>query len=77
MKKEKLYVVEKVLKELEASIIWEFQGVFDCKDNAEQECKDLNYFIGPIFLNDSIPEETTTWPGCYYPKAKRRINHGL
>jgi hypothetical protein len=49
---------------------WEFSGVFDDEQKAIDQCKDKSYFIGPVELNQILPEEPTIWPGCYYPLYK-------
>lgn len=47
---------------------WEFQGIFDTENKAIDACKTPNDFIGPCYLNEEIPQESTYWPGAYYPK---------
>jgi hypothetical protein len=47
---------------------WEFQGVFDDKQKAVEACRDCTYFIGPVRLNEKLPDEMKEWPGAYYPK---------
>ena len=50
---------------------WEVQGVFDSEQKAIAACVDDQYFIGPLTLNEEMPQETMReWPGAYYPKAK-------
>lgn len=51
---------------------WEFQGVFDQKSMAENACKDDRHFVGPVNLNEMIPDEPRIWPGAYYPKTGER-----
>lgn len=47
---------------------WEFCGVFDNEEIAIKACKTQNHFIAPVLLNVKlIDEETTEWPGLYYP----------
>jgi hypothetical protein len=48
---------------------WEFMGVFDDEELAMEACKDERYFVGPVELNETIPETQTEWPMAYYPKA--------
>jgi len=47
--------------------VWEFQGVFDDYNKALDACKTNNHFVGPATLNEVLSEETTYWPGAYYP----------
>ena len=61
-----LWIVGKVNKENHKE--WEFQGVFDRKDMAEDACRDDRYFIGPAKLNEAIQDKPRIWPGAYYPK---------
>ena len=44
---------------------WEFCGVFDTKEQADNLCRDETYFVGPVQLNMVLPTETQTWPGSY------------
>lgn len=46
---------------------WEFQGVFDSEAKAVRACKSPAYFVGPVQLNYTVPDETDAWPGMYYP----------
>jgi hypothetical protein len=48
---------------------WEFQGIFWTKKRAIRECRDTNYFIGPITMNEALSHDTRSWPGSYYPRA--------
>ena len=65
-----LWIVGQIRTENSDGIAWELQGVFDNKEDAIRHCKNENYFIGPAKLNECLPDETTKWPGCYYPLAK-------
>lgn len=44
---------------------WEFFGVFDTKEQADDQCKDETYFVGPVVLNAVLPTETQVWPDSY------------
>jgi hypothetical protein len=47
---------------------WEIQGIFDSVALAEAACRDENYFVQPMKLNESLPHETVEPPaGGYYP----------
>lgn len=63
----KLYVVGDYKAQHELGVIWDFQGVFDTKKKAENACKTINHFVGPVPLNKQLPESPTVWPDCYYP----------
>ena len=60
-----LYVVGKVIDLSENK--WEFVGVFDSEEKARLACIKVNYFVGPILLNDAAPDEPVGWDGAYYP----------
>jgi len=46
---------------------WQFQGVFDTEEAAVAACKDETWFVGPVALNEELPEEAMDWPGAYFP----------
>lgn len=49
---------------------YEFQGIFDSEERAVSECKGELWFVAPVYVNQVIPEETSEWPGMYYPEAE-------
>lgn len=49
---------------------WDLQGVFDTETAAEAACTSLNDFIGPVSLNQVLPQGATEWPNCRYPLAR-------
>jgi hypothetical protein len=49
-------------------ICWELIGVFSSEEKAVAACLNEYYFIGPVELDEVLPDETVEWPGCYYPK---------
>lgn len=51
---------------------WEFQGIFSDENKAIGACKTNEYWIGPVTLDQEIPDETTDWPGQYYPTEGKR-----
>ena len=55
-------------------VIWDFHGVFDTEEQAVGICKTENHFVGPVQLNQELPEEPVTWPGCYYPLVENNPN---
>lgn len=62
-----LWVVGKYIDDEDSGIVWEFGGVFDDKDKAIAACQNKYYFIGPVKLNKTLPEEAVEWAGAYYP----------
>lgn len=49
----------------------EFQGVFDSEEKAIAACRDSNYSIAPVTLNELLPHELVSIDGAYYPKGKQ------
>jgi hypothetical protein len=50
---------------------WEIIGIFETEYQANEACKTLNQFIGPIELNK--PEyNQVKWEGSYYPQTRVR-----
>ena len=47
--------------------VFEFVGVFDTEEQAVAACRDHNYIVIPIMLNEQLPHERVEMPGCYYP----------
>ena len=68
MKNTKLWIVGKVLDYDSSS--WEFAGVFDSEEKAEDACLTEYYFTGLCELNERLPDERTEWPEgtVKYPK---------
>jgi hypothetical protein len=65
-----LFVVGKYIKGEFPGTVWELVGVFDDDKKAIKACKGPNFFIGPVTLNEEVPDETIEWPGCYYPSER-------
>ncbi|MES2625906.1 MAG: hypothetical protein V4628_11560 [Pseudomonadota bacterium] len=66
-----LFVVGKTTSVSDEAYTWEICGVFNDENVAVANCKDYNYFVGPITLNEALADETTAWPGAYYPNASK------
>lgn len=64
-----LYVVGRLSVALEdgETPTWDLQGVFDNLAAAIDACRDSDYFIGPVLLNQSIAHESEEWPGLMFP----------
>jgi len=71
----KLYVVGKHLKSTDHGPVWEMNGVYDNLESALAACRDENYFVGPVVLNQPFAEPDTTivWPGAYYPHQPKEV----
>jgi len=53
----------------------EFQGLFDSEEKAAAACNcKPNWFIAPLKLNETMPDETTAWAGLYYPEIEKRLS---
>jgi len=52
-----------------SNVIWDFQGIFSEKEMAIRACRDRNYFIAPVTLNENVPDKDEVWPGVEYPLA--------
>lgn len=46
---------------------WALIGVFEDEQVAREACVTDWHFVGPIILNERLPEEPQDWPGSYYP----------
>ena len=51
---------------------WEFAGVYSTEALAVGACRSNRYFVAPAVIDEELPDEETTWPGAYYPKAAAR-----
>lgn len=49
---------------------WQFQGVFDDIALAEKACLTVNHFVGPVNINEQLPEEASEWRGAYRPNIE-------
>ena len=68
MKNEKIWIVGKHRGGSIGHAVWDMNGAFDSEDKAIDACDNRpDYFVGPLILNESLPDETGTWPGMYYP----------
>jgi len=55
--------------EYDGGICWELIGVFSTEEKAVAACLNEYYFVGPVELDEVLPDETVEWPRCYYPKG--------
>lgn len=46
---------------------WTIVGVTDSEEKAASECKNEDYFIGPVILGEMVHDNVEEWPGSYYP----------
>ena len=56
---------------------WEFVGLFDSKDASIEACIKENYFIGPVNMNEALPEESKPWIGAYYPLLESKTRYPI
>ena len=54
----------------DGSPAWDLQGVFDSEAAAVAACESVRDFIGPVPLNQRLPQGATEWPHCRYPLAQ-------
>ena len=54
----------------DGSAAWDLQGVFDTEAAAVDACTTLRDFVGPVPLNQRLPQGATEWPNCRYPLAQ-------
>jgi hypothetical protein len=47
------------------------QGIASDRKTAVAMCRDETYFIGPIPINVSLPEDRVEWPAIEYPLRKK------
>ena len=52
--------------------MWEFVGVYTSESLAVAACTDWRYFVAPINLNDTAPDDVSVFPGASYPIARSR-----
>lgn len=67
----KIYVVGKWVERVGERVVWEIQGVFSSAEKAVAVCNSPEWFVGPIELDELVPEGNRPWPGCYYPLDER------
>ena len=66
----KLFIVGKVISFDAQS--WEFDGLYSTEEGALKRCEGHdNYFIGPVTLDEELPEDVIDWIGAYYPADRR------
>lgn len=46
---------------------WELLGIYDNEKTALQRIKTHNDFIGPVELNQDLPNEIVDWPNLLFP----------
>jgi hypothetical protein len=47
--------------------VWSIIGVFNTKRAAVDACTTDNHFVGPMMLNERLPDEPEPWQGAFYP----------
>ncbi len=51
---------------------WEFVGVFSTEPLAIAACTGPLHFVAPCTLDQPAPDESTSWPGAFYPDGEER-----
>jgi len=49
--------------------IWEILGIYDTEELAVARCHNYDNsgcFVGPMALNEDLPNELVEWPGNYF-----------
>jgi len=46
---------------------WLLIGIYDSEERAVKACTTGNHFVGPMNLNETLPDEEEDWNGAYYP----------
>lgn len=46
---------------------WEFVGIYTSRETAIGHCKDYQYFVAPVIVNETAPEQRTNWDAAFYP----------
>lgn len=46
---------------------WEFVGIYTERDTAIANCLDYQYFVAPVIVNETAPENRTNWDAVFYP----------
>lgn len=52
-----------------ANTVWEFVGVFSDRGKAVGACRDANFFIAPVALDEVAPTASTAFPQHEFPLA--------
>ena len=45
-------------------------GVFTSVKKAEKACTKRTHFVGPLTLNERLPDDVEMWTAAYYPWAR-------
>lgn len=64
------WVVGKIIRETEDGAVWQLQGVFSSEELAEEAALAGGYFMGPVVVDEALPDETTEWPGMRWPSVE-------
>lgn len=49
---------------------WDVLGVFDTETAAIAACHSKTCFVGPIRLNEKLPDRVSTWPDIFFPREQ-------
>ena len=56
-----------------AGSVWEFQGIFETREEAVKACKTSKYFIYPVKVGESLPEKASFPEYWEYPRANKTL----
>ena len=56
----------------ESTTKWQILGVFDDEQLAVAACTTGEHFVGPMTLNECLPDEPKPWAGGYYPRLEKK-----
>jgi hypothetical protein len=64
------WLVSKFIASVEQGVVWDFQGIFETRDLAIAACRNESYSIQSVELNEELPDESSDFPDCEYPKRQ-------
>jgi hypothetical protein len=65
-----LWLVGRFIAKTEAGTAWDFAGIFSDQVLAIAACRDENYAVAPIVLNEQPPHESQEFEVCWYPHSQ-------
>lgn len=63
-----VWVVGKYVTSFKAGIVWDVIAVCSTEEIALSAAEGHeDYFIGPLFMDNPLPDQREDWVGAYYP----------
>jgi hypothetical protein len=62
-----LWLVGQFRAVTESGTAWDFQGIFETRELAVAACRNRNYGVIPVLLNEEVPDEKHEFQECIYP----------